>query len=306
MAKAPVAAPEPEAPKVDDFSFAAALEAFKATGSREADLMQRTPLKYLKAKETHKLRILPGLKNPVAWFSSCARHYLGDPLVAPIKKQGTRKMLICPQTFSSEPCFVCAAKRYLEAVQSNIAGCLNPWEIGLVNAFPANTSDATVAPYVMTKSNMTQLMDQWKDGYYFFHPQEGFAMVFRPIEGMNLFTVTPDPKKGPVPQAMMDQGKDLGDILNELKVDYNTAASWFLDSFVDAVDTYVKTGVVKPFIIAPQPQPQPEGAQATAPQAADAQADGGEEPPFEGASTSEGTAGSFLTQLQSQVDKISQ
>lgn len=231
-----------------DLSFTAGLEHFKEKGGKEADLMQRQPLQYLKAKQTHKLRILPGLapQNPVEWFIACTRHYLGNAAVAPIRRAGSRVALICPQSIGGEACFCCHCNRYLEASGSTLASEFLARDIALVNAYRANEAEPRPGPFLITKTNMSQLTDLWKDGYVFFHPQQGCAVTFKPIENMNMFSVNLDPKQVAIPEAIFESAKSLPDLISTLLIDYSQMRTWFIEPFVEVVEHFVKTGEARP------------------------------------------------------------
>lgn len=245
--------PVTEAPVVD-FSFSSALEKFKAQGRAEVNVMQRQPLQYLKTGTIHKLRIVPGVKNPIEWFMSIKRHYFGNATVAPLRRSGGRLSCICSVSVNDQPCFSESIQSYLEASGSSIAGEFVPRDAALVNAYRANEAEPQLFPFLMTKTNIGQLVDLWKEGYVFFHPEQGFPVTFKPVEGMSLFTVTPDAmKQSPIPPGIMDSAKTLAEVAKSLLIPYDTLKSWFTDPLVRAVDHFVSTGEALPLNLNTQP-----------------------------------------------------
>ena len=243
---APVAPVAPAAPVID-FSFSSALEKFKEQGRAEVNVMQRQPLQYLKAGDVHKLRIVPGIEDPIEWFISIKRHYFGNATIAPLRRPGGRLSCVCPASVGSQPCFSGAIQSYLEASGSSISGEFVPRDAALVNAYRANEAEPQLFPFLMTKTNIGQLVDLWKEGYIFFHPDEGFAVTFKPVEGMSLFTITPDAmKQSPLPLNIMESAKVLQEVVESLLIPYDTLKSWFTDPLVRAVDHFVKTGEALP------------------------------------------------------------
>ena len=243
----------PVAPAVD-FSFSGALEQFKEQGKAEVNVMQRQPLQYLKSGDVHRLRIVPGVKNPVEWFMSIKRHYFGNATVAPLRRPGGRFSCICSASVNNQPCFSDAIQAYLEATGSAISGEFIPRDAALVNAYRANEADPQLFPFLMTKTNIGQLVDLWKEGYVFFHPVQGFAVTFKPVEGMSLFTVTPDAmKQSALPPEIMDTAKPLFEVAESLLIPYDTLKSWFTDPLVRAVDHFVKTGEASPIELNQRP-----------------------------------------------------
>jgi hypothetical protein len=298
----------------DDFSFQGALDYFQGQGSREAEAMLRQPLQYLKAQQVHKLRILPGTPKAVAWFASCRRHFMGRPIVAPLRRAGARKSVICPASFSEQPCFVDQVGQYLEAVGSNaIANELVLSDVAVVYAYRANEAEPQVAPYLITKSNINQLMDHWRDGYIFFHPVQGMAVTFKPIEGTNLFSVTPEPKISAVLPKLLEQSKPLSEVMNSLLIPYETMKTWFVQPIVEAVDHFLQTGEARPIdwkaltqtapsdqqidpnaLPIPPPFTPPPAPPVQQPQTGQVVTDQGT--PFDG--------GSFVSQLQKSIESV--
>jgi hypothetical protein len=252
---------QPAAPTVD-FSFSSALEKFKEQGRAEVGVMQRQPLQYLKAGNVHKLRIVPGVKNPIEWFISIKRHYFGSATIAPLRRSGGRLSCICSEYANNQPCFSESIRSYLEASGSSISSEFVPRDAALVNAYRANEADPQLFPFLMTKTNIGQLVDLWKEGYVFFHPDQGFAVTFKPVEGMSLFTITPDAmKQSPLPAGIMDSAKPLDEVVESLLIPYDTLKSWFTDPLVRAVDHFIDTGEALPLNLNLQQQQQQQQQQ---------------------------------------------
>jgi len=231
----------------DDFSYQGALQYFQDTGGREAETMLRQPLQYLKSGQVHKLRFMPGVPKAIAWFAPCQRHYMGRPTLAAIRRVGAKKSVICPASFSEHPCFIDPVRAYLEAVGSTtLANELVLSDVAIVYAYRANEADPQIAPYLITKSNINQLMDQWKEGYVFFHPVQGMAIIFRPIEGTNMFSVTPDARPSAVNPDLLKNLKPLSEVLESLLIPHETMKTWFVQPLVEAVEHFIATKEARP------------------------------------------------------------
>jgi hypothetical protein len=286
----------------EDLSFQSALEYFKSKGGKEADMMTRQPLQFLKSNESHKLRILPGIPKPFAWFATCSRHYMGNAPLQVIRRQGARKSAICPCSISNEPCFLDHARSYLEAIQAqNLANELISREAAIVNAYRANEADPVALPFLMTKTTIGQLMDQWKEGYNFFDPEKGFPVKLSPLEGTNMFSVTMDTVKvGSVPQHILDQAKPLSEIIQSLLIPYESMQSWFVQPFVENVLHFLKTNEARSMdwssiAIQSAASTQTPNTQVAAAQTTEIPFT----PPQEGLAQP-----GFLSQLQNQMEKL--
>lgn len=296
-----------ETAPVDDYSFQSAMEHFKEQGGKAADMMSGQKLLYLKSGETHKLRILPGTNKPVEWFAACSRHYMGNASLVPIKRQGSRKSAICPLSISGQKCFVCDVRAYLEAVGSSaMANEVVARDVAIVNAYKANETEPSVGSFLITKTNINQLRDLWKEGYVFFHPFEGFDVLFRPVENMNLFTIQAAPKKTPANPSMMEQNKDLGEVLQSLMIPYETMKTWFIQPFVEVVDHFMNTGEAKPLdfksLLSTTPSITQDDGSGTAASQPDAPNAAIVSP---ASNVTPGSVPSFITQLQEKVGQLS-
>ena len=236
------------AESMQDFSFQAALDYFKDKGAPEAGIMQRQPLQYLKAKEAHKLRILPGVLVPVEWFVACRRHYLGNPPVQVIRRAGLRfNAFICPQSVGKGPCWGCHARSYLEALSSQLSQEFFAREAAIVNAYRPNLAEPITQSYLLTKTVLDQLITKWREGYVFFHPTEGCTVELAPVANMNVFAVQLDlMKKVPVPPPIMSQAKPLSEVIDILMIDSKIIKNWFIEAFVQNVDHFIQTGEARP------------------------------------------------------------